>query len=73
MPSLGLSPVIATLAIAAGSSFFYHTNASHFWVVLKSNDDLPITEGFDVVSIPTALGSIAAFIVVWIMSIFIHA
>lgn len=71
MPSLGLSPVIATLAIAAGSSFFYHTNASHFWVVVRSNE-LPVSEGFDVVSIPTALGSIAAFIVIWIMSIFIH-
>lgn len=70
MPSLGLSPVMATLAIAAGSSFFYHTNASHFWVVLKSND-LPMKEGFQVVSIPTALGSLAAFAVVWAMSAFL--
>lgn len=69
MPSLGLTPVIGTLAIAAGSSFFYHTNASHFWVVLKANDNLPMKEGFQVCSIPTALGSIAAFIVVWIMSV----
>ena len=68
MPALGLSPVMATLAIAAGSSFFYHTNASHFWVVLKSNN-LPMKEGFQVCSIPTALGSIAAFIAVWIMSV----
>ncbi|MBZ2174139.1 GntP family permease [Schnuerera sp. xch1] len=72
MPSLGLSPVIATLAIAAGSSFFYHANGSHFWVVLKCNDDIPINEGYEVVSVPTALGSVAAMIVVWIMSIFIH-
>ena len=67
LPSLGLSPVMATLAIAAGSSFFYHTNASHFWVVVRANE-LPMKEGFDVCSIPTALGSMAAFIVVWIMS-----
>jgi len=71
MPSLGLSPVIATLAIAAGSSFFYHANASHFWVVLKANGDLPMREGYDVVSIPTALGSMAAMVVVWGMSLFI--
>ncbi|WP_313756063.1 GntP family permease [Tissierella sp.] len=73
MPSLGLSPVIAALAIAAGSSFFYHANASHFWVVLKSNDDLSMKEGYDLVSIPSALGSLAAMGVVWILSIFIHA
>lgn len=70
MPSLGLTPVIATLAIAAGASFFYHPNGSHFWVVVKSNG-LPMKQGYDVVSIPTALGSIAAFITVWIMSLFI--
>lgn len=71
MPSLGLSPVIAALAIAAGSSFFYHANASHFWVVLKANDDLPMRQGYDLVSIPSALGSMAAMGVVWILSIFI--
>ena len=73
MPSLGLSPVIAALAIAAGSSFFYHANASHFWVVLKANDDLPMKQGYDLVSIPSALGSLAAMTVVWILSMFIHA
>lgn len=71
MPSLGLTPVIAALSIAAGSSFFYHANASHFWVVLKSNGDLPMSEGFDLVSIPTAIGSMAAMAVVWGMSLFI--
>lgn len=71
MPSLGLTPVIAALAIAAGSSFFYHANASHFWVVLKSNGDLPMRQGFDLVSIPTALGSMAAMVAVFVMSLFI--
>lgn len=70
IPSLGLSPVIAALAVAAGSSFFYHANASHFWVVLKANDDLPMRQGYDLVSIPSALGSMAAMGVVWIMSLF---
>lgn len=71
MPALGLTPVIATLAIAAGSSFFYHLNASHFWVVLKANGDLPTRQGIDLCSIPTALGSMAAMVVVFILSIFI--
>lgn len=71
MPALGLSPVIATLAIAAGSSFFYHANASHFWVVLKANGDLPMKQGYELVSVGTAIGSIAAMAVVWIMSLFI--
>lgn len=70
LDSLGLSPVIATLSIAAGSSFFYHANASHFWVVLKSNDDLPMSEGYELVSVATALGSVAGMIAVWIMSFF---
>lgn len=65
---LGLSPVIATLSIAAGSSFFYHANASHFWVVLKSNDDLPMNEGYELVSVATAIGAVAGMIAVWIMS-----
>ena len=71
LPALGLHPVIATLAIAAGSSFFYHLNASHFWVVLKANGDLPTKQGFDLVAIPSALGSVAAMAVVWAMSLFI--
>lgn len=70
MPALGLSPVIATLAIAAGSSFFYHLNASHFWVVLKANGDLPTKQGFDLVAIPSALGSLAAMAAVWGLSLF---
>ncbi len=68
MPSLGLNPVIATLAIAAGSSFFYHANASHFWVVCKMND-LDMKEGLSLVSVGSALGSIAAGLTVWLMSI----
>jgi len=70
MSSLGLSPAIATLALSSGASFAYHTNASHYWVVVKSNN---FTEkvGFGVVTGGTAIGSIAAFLVVWIMSIFI--
>ncbi|SHH26711.1 GntP family permease [Desulfosporosinus lacus] len=70
LPSLGIHPVIGTLAIAAGSSFFYHANASHFWVVVKSND-LSMKEGYSLVSVGSAIGSVAAIIAVWIMSFFL--
>lgn len=70
LPSLGIHPVIGTLAIAAGSSFFYHANASHFWVVVKSND-LSMKEGYALVSVGSALGSVAAIMAVWIMSMFL--
>lgn len=72
MPALGLHPAIAVLAIAAGSSFFYHANTSHFWVVCRSND-IDMKEGLTLCSAGTAIGSVAAFIAVWIMSIFVTA
>jgi len=70
VPSLGIHPVIACLSIAAGSSFFYHANASHFWVVVKSND-LSMKEGYALVSVGSAIGSVTAITVVWIMSFFL--
>ena len=70
MDYFGFGPVIACLALSSGASFAYHTNASHYWVVVKANN---FTEkmGFSVVTGGTAVGSVAAFIVVWIMSIFL--
>lgn len=65
--TLGIHPVWATLSVAAGSSFFYHTNASHFWVVNRTNG-LTVDETYKTVSIPSALGSIAALIAVVILS-----
>ena len=70
LPSLGLHPAIACLAIAAGSSFFYHANASHFWVVVRSNN-ISMEEGYTLVSVGTAIGSVAAIMAVWAMSIFV--
>lgn len=68
MPSLGLHPAIACLAIAAGSSFFYHANASHFWVVVRSNN-ISMQEGYALVSVGTAIGSVAAILAVWALSL----
>lgn len=71
LPSLGLHPAIACLSIAAGSSFFYHANASHFWVVQKSND-ISMDETYSLVSMGTALGSVAAFAAVWALSLVVR-
>ena len=72
VPALGLHPAIACLAIAAGSSFFYHANASHFWVVVRSNN-ISMSEGYALVSMGTAIGSIAAILAVWAMSLVVVA
>ncbi len=67
---LGLHPAICVLAIAAGSSFFYHANASHYWVVVRSNK-ISEKQGYTLVSMGTAVGSVAAMLVVWVMSMFV--
>ena len=70
LPYLGLSPVIVALALTAGASFFYHVNASHYWVVVRSAN-LSMKEGFFNVSGGTAIGSIGAIIAVYILSLFL--
>jgi len=56
--------------LTAGASFFYHVNASHFWVVVRS-DNLTMREGFFNVSGGTAVGSIAAMVCVFVLSLFV--
>jgi len=71
LPYLGLPPVIVALALTAGASFFYHVNASHYWVVVRSAN-LSMKEGFFNVSGGTAIGSIGAFIAVFILSLIVR-
>ena len=66
--ALGLHPAIATMAVAAGATFATHANCSHFWVVTKMCDDMPLDEGYWLVTVQTALGSLAAILMVWLMS-----
>ena len=70
MPHLGLHPVIVALSLTAGASFFYHVNASHFWVVVRSAN-LSMKEGFFNVSGGTGIGSIAAMVAVFVLSLFV--
>jgi GntP family gluconate:H+ symporter len=73
LPTLGLHPAVAVAAIGAGAPFFVHGNCSYFWVVTKLSDNMPLEEGYRVISVQNALGSIAAIIMVFIMSLFITA
>ena len=72
LPFLGLHPVVVALALTAGASFAYHVNASHYWVVVRSAN-LTMREGFFNVTGGTAIGSLAAMVVVFIMSLIIQA
>ena len=69
MPYMGLSPVMVALSLAAGASFFYHVNATHFWVVVRSAN-LTMKEGFFNVGGGTAVGSIGAMVAVFILHFF---
>jgi len=71
LPHLGLPPVMVALALTAGASFFYHVNASHYWVVVRSAN-LSMREGFFNVSGGTAIGSIGAMVAVFILSLFVR-
>jgi GntP family gluconate:H+ symporter len=67
----GIPPVMVALALTAGASFFYHVNASHYWVVVRSAN-LSMKEGFYNVSGGTAVGSIGAMIAVFVLSLFVR-
>ena len=69
LPFLGLSPVMVALALTAGASFFYHVNASHYWVVVRSAN-LTMKEGFFNVSGGTAIGSLGAMLAVFVLNFF---
>lgn len=70
LPSLGISPEIAVLAIAAGAVTVVHANGSYFWVVTKFSD-MDITEGYWAVTATTLVMGIVGFISVAILSFFV--
>ena len=69
MAAAGVSPLMVAMALTAGASFFYHVNASHYWVVVKSAN-LSMKEGFFNVSGGTGIGSIGAMVAVVILNMF---
>lgn len=70
LPSLGISPEIAVLAIGAGAVTVVHANGSYFWVVAKFSD-MDIVEGYWAVTATTLIMGITGIISVAILSMFV--
>ena len=70
LPSLGISPEIAVLAIGAGAVTVVHANGSYFWVVAKFSD-MDIVEGHWAVTATTLVMGVTGIIAVGILSIFV--
>lgn len=62
MATLGLSPVVATLAIGCGSMVFWHVNCSGFWM-MTSLFNLNTKQGLKYLTTLNALGGIIGFAV----------
>lgn len=67
LPALGLSaghgPVLATLAVAAGSMVVSHVNDSFFWVITQMSG-LTVTQGYRLITMASALAGFTALAVV---------
>ncbi|WP_028308738.1 GntP family permease [Desulfitibacter alkalitolerans] len=70
LPSLGISPELAVLAIGAGAVTVVHANGSYFWVVTKFSG-MSITEGYWAVTATTLVMGITGIISVLILSMFV--
>lgn len=70
LPMLGLNPVIATLATAAGSLSFCHTNSSYFWCVTKLGG-LKLNQSYRVVTFTSVLMGAVAMIMISLLSLFL--
>lgn len=68
--TLGMSPELAVLAIAAGSFTGVHSNGSYFWVVSKMSN-FNLKESYVAVTLTTVIMGASALATVFIMSIFV--
>lgn len=65
--ALGLSPVVATLAVGAGSMVFWHVNNSGFWM-MTSLFNFNTRQGLKYFTTINGLGGIVAFAVLCIIA-----
>lgn len=70
LPALGLHPVVATLATAAGSLSFCHTNSSYFWCVTKLGG-LKLNESFRLVTLTSVIMGATAMVIICILNLFL--
>ena len=69
LPTLGLDPVIATLATAAGSLSFCHTNSSYFWCVTKLGN-LKLNQSYRLITLTSVMMGLVAMVVICILNMF---
>jgi GntP family gluconate:H+ symporter len=63
LPSLGLHPVMAAMAISAGAMIMVHVNDSFFWVVTGFSK-MDVAAGYRTVSVLSAVMGVTAFAVI---------
>ena len=70
LPALGLNPIVATLATAAGSLSFCHTNSSYFWCVTKLGN-LKLNQSYRLITLTSVMMGLTAMVVICILNLFI--
>lgn len=70
LPTLGLHPVVATLATAAGSLSFCHTNSSYFWCVTKLGN-LKLNQSYRLITLTSVMMGAVAMVVICILNLFL--
>ena len=68
LPALGLDPVVATLATAAGSLSFCHTNSSYFWCVTKLGG-LKLSQSYRLITLTSVIMGLVAMVVICILNV----
>jgi GntP family gluconate:H+ symporter len=63
LPSLGLHPVMAAMAISAGAMVMVHVNDSFFWVVTGFSN-MDVAAGYRTISVLSAVMGVTAFAVI---------
>lgn len=61
LPALGLNPIVATLATAAGSLSFCHTNSSYFWCVTKLGN-LKLNQSYRLITLTSVMMGLTAMV-----------
>lgn len=67
----GLGPVLVAIAITTGSMFVSHVNDSYFWVVTQMSG-LSVSQGYRLVTIPSAIAGIVGMLVVSIIYLSVY-
>lgn len=70
LPTLGLDPIIATLATAAGLLSFCHMNSSYFWCVTKLGN-LQLNQSYRLITLTSVMMGATAMVVICILNMFL--